>query len=357
MCRSQSVTLNRQPLIASHLSTVPEPLNCNDRDLTATTVSPRPMFESTVMSVNICRTKVLRVMNKLSRPNGASNNSYDFISGIDLEVSHVLHECPTYAQIINDSSCTELSPELECIYWQYNNIQTFVCLQRIRMYRPFLRSREGESLIKCINSAESAFTVYLNMRQKSKGFQRSQKFRAQVYQSFQAAVCLAMFLLVERPAQGQKIRGDLETVVCDLEMLKEEAVPIASEGRVILRQIMNMYDKPAQVRAMRSANLVREIQIVFGGEEATRDYLDSHHSDSSPDKGTQNQPDIFALQHQQSFHNGEHISRHFQLTNVGNHVQPAVGELPNFDPFDIPVDLLDWSAWDAFLQDSYTQFG
>ena len=352
--RSQSVTLNRPPLITSHLSIVPEPLNCNDSDLTATTVSPRPIYETTVMSVNICRTKILRVMNKLS---GTSTNSYDFISGIDLETSRALGECPTYAQIINDLACTELSPELECIYWQYNNIQTFVCLQRIRMYRPFLRSCEGESLQRCINSAESAFTVYLNMRQKSKGFQRSQKFRAQVYQSFQAAVCLAMFLLMERPAQWQKIREDLEKVVCDLEMLEDEAVPIASQGRVILRHIMNEYDKRGQVLAVRSANLVREIQIVFGGEEATRAYLDSHASDASIGKGTQNQQKILTSQLQQALHDGENnFSVHFK-TNGRVDMQPAVGELPNFDPFEIPVDLLDWPAWDAFLQDTYTQSG
>src|SRR5258706_15670814 len=97
--RFQSLCLNRQPFLQSHLSEVPIPLNCNDADITETSISPQPIDVPTVMGMNVYRAKVFKIFRKLYSNEGRLLSSIDFIADIDSEIDAVIQEFPWYFQI------------------------------------------------------------------------------------------------------------------------------------------------------------------------------------------------------------------------------------------------------------------
>jgi hypothetical protein len=270
--------LNRQPFIEAHTSLVPIPLNCNDIDLDETNVTPRPLTEPTEMSMNIFKAQAVKAMNKLYVNNGRDLSSFEFIIGIDLELSAVLDNLPWYMQINQSASRPELSGAYDYVGWQHHLMHTFVFVQRIRMYRPFLQgihSKKASSI--CVESAESALAVYRSIRShKSAAFLKSHRFIAQNYQIFSTAITLAVFLLVERPQYPDMIRADIEMVISDLASLEDRGtvVPLAIDGVKLLRKVLEMYDLRETAVNAEPTSLVPVIYAVIGGKSTTQKYLE-----------------------------------------------------------------------------------
>lgn len=338
-------------MIQSSLSKVPFQSNCNDDDLTKSTIKVQPMDKPTIMSMNIIRTKLLKVTNGLFRDNGALLNSYDFVCKIENEIQAILTQYSWFLQTNDDGSFVILPKELNHVNWQHHIVWTFVCVQRIRMFRPFIRTRPADAWPKCIQAAESAFKFYISIREQEQygSFKRSPKFRSQVFQNFQVSVTLAMLLLVERPRRWQKIRADLEIVISDLEMLEDETVPVAARGRAVLRQILALYETTCQDEISKSADLLPEIQAVFGGEETTRETLKNLTIDGVNKAGSHLVSDDPFIQDLGMSFDAMEDETSFPVQADEEFFLPTNGDFGNEISYDVQFDLLDWTEWEVFL--------
>lgn len=290
----QSLCLDRAPLIHTAASRVPMPLNCNDLDITETSVRPRPMHEPTDMSASICRAQAFTIFRKIYVDDGAYLSSYDYIQAIDTEVQQLIDNFPWYFRTTNSSSSpgnensqrqylsssSNNNPD-NIISWQHCVLHISICMQRIRMNRPFLHARIGESWSVCAKAAQGLLSVYRSMRSPDvERFRRSQKFVTQGYQIYTAAVTLAAFLLVERSFfpdfSSDLMRRDVEMVISDLEL--RDIGSMVADGTKVLRKMLDMFDRRESQSRDRGdqqerESLIHEIASVFGGEQPTRKYL------------------------------------------------------------------------------------
>lgn len=287
----QSLCLDRQPLIQAHNSRVPLPRNCNDEDMTATEIFPIPMQEPTRMSVHVIRAKLIKTFSKLF-DHKTHNMSYDEITAIDAEVLAIIDQAPWYMSSSVDSSVksTSLPNAFDYLQWQHHIIHNFVCVQRIRMYRPFLRTENRNACwSKCVDAVESAFLVYHAIRRKGPtSFQNSEKMLVQSYQIFSSAISTALFLLVERPTLCSQILSDIEVVMQDLKHLAggSRFIPMAKDGTAALAMILDAYQTMFSQSSMSYgiswethakttlSKLVQEVYSVMGGKMKTQAYLD-----------------------------------------------------------------------------------
>lgn len=227
------------------------------------------------MSIHVVRAREVKVMNRLYVKNGSHLSSFNFITGIDFELSAILQSLPWYMQINDSDSGSEAH---DYIRWQHHILHTFLCVQRIRMYRPFLQGAQNTRARSiCIESAESALAVYRDLRsQNPTTFLKSHRFIAQHYQIFSTGITLAVFLLVEQPQNPEKIRADIEMVISDLGTLEEREtiVPLAIDGIKVLSKILEMYDNRGAGVVSEPVSLVPAIYTVIGGKSTTEKYLE-----------------------------------------------------------------------------------
>lgn len=293
----QSLCLDRPPLVQSYLSEVPFPQNCDDCDLTPTSIFVRPLDQPTVMAQHVFRARVFKVLNKLYANNGNDLTNYQAVTAVDDEVSTIMSEYPWYLLNQADSGSsvflsTTLPPAFDYLQWQHHIMHTSICVQRIRMYRPFLRTHFESCWSKCVAAVEGAFAVYHSIRTSDpERFRKSAKRGVQSYQIFCSAISVAVFLLVERPILPAKILNDIELVIQDLKELSENknSIPIAVHGRRSLTKILDAYQgycRDARNRAIADEGtsadttehlhgLVPEIYTVMGGKSSAQRYLDS----------------------------------------------------------------------------------
>lgn len=232
------------------------------------------MDEPTDMSATICRAEAFKILRKIYIDDGAYLSSYDYIRSIDSELQQLIDCFPWYFQVTSEATARRL-PSLDRISWQHCVLHVTICMQRIRMNRQFLHARVGESWGVCARAAQRMLDVYRCMREPDVDrFRRSQKYLAQGYQIYTAAVTLAAFLLVERSFPDfspDLMRQDIEMVISDLET--KDIGPIVAEGLRVLRKMLNMIDQRESRDLQARESLVREIAVVFGGEQPTRKYL------------------------------------------------------------------------------------
>lgn len=290
----QSLCLGRPPLLQSHLSTVPFPSNCNDVDITTTSINIRPESEPTEMSMHQCRARIFKVFNRLYNDGGVHLSSYNFVSDIDAEITSILDSVPWFFALPQESEPSpdsRLPSSFSFIPWGYHILHSCVYVQRLRMYRPFLHPLVGDSWQRCLDAASSALVVYRDLRsQDVPRFQRSHKMRVQAYQIVSAAMVLATFLLVERPPDPDRIRSDVDMVMSDLQSFASNStesdtrsVPLVTDGLKVLQRILMLYDARCNTSG-RSSNCQRNsdpptslapaISSVFGGETSARKYLE-----------------------------------------------------------------------------------
>lgn len=248
--------------------------------------------------MHVFRAEVFKTLNKLYADNGAHLTSYEWVSSIDAEVLVIFDRFPWFMNMSNPSAFAGSNALLgyDDIRWQHHLLQSSICMQRIRMYRPFLRSAfHDECWPKCIDAIEGTFAVYHAIRLADpQRFHRSQKMLAQSYQIFCAAVSAAVFLLVERPLPPDRMQGDIEVVIQDLQHLTENdrSIPLAVDGRATLEKLLEVYrhrspsandesdDGSSRAQVQNWQAIIPEIYAVMGGRSKTKDYLESHRSPS-----------------------------------------------------------------------------
>ncbi|KAM0486216.1 hypothetical protein ACHAPX_000920 [Trichoderma viride] len=274
----QSICLGRPPLIRLETPGVPLPLNCNDDDITDTFLRPRPDNEPTIMMLNIFRARFFKLMNShicYGDPNGS--DSYEAIRKLDDEVLNITRSYPWFFQLDQEGRPPPLPhPMGEIITWQNHIIRTCISTQRIRMYRPFISHRIGDSWTKCTEAAEDAMAVYRTLR-RNKSSTSLQKFLPQAYQVFSIAVTVTALLLVEGSLPIPNVWQQIRNMADDLKILEDEGCvsPVASRGRQVLTKMLSLVDmgnNGAPVPEV-TDDLVSDIGFIFGGEEAAQTYL------------------------------------------------------------------------------------
>lgn len=266
------------PLIHTPASKVPLPLNCNDIDITETSAVARSMEEPTDMSASIGRAQAFQIFRKLFVNDGEYLSCYEYVRSIDQEVQQLEESFPWYFRSNEDDM---KRPRSEYMAYNHCVLHIAIYMQRIRMNRPFLHARIGESWAVCAKAAQKLLAVYRNIRELGvEKVRRSSKFFNQSYQIYTAAVTLAAFLLVERSFPdfpSDVMRRDIEMAISDLES-RDTGMSLISEGTKILRKMLKMCDdqrvgNSAQDQQQARESLVNEIASIFGGEQPTRKYL------------------------------------------------------------------------------------
>jgi hypothetical protein len=276
--RFQSICLGRPPLIRLETPGVPLPLNCNDDDITDTFLRPRPNDEPTVMTANIFRARFFELMNRhICYDDPQGGDSYEAICKLDDEVLNITRAYPWFFQLDQEGQPPPLPHPLgEVITWQNHIIRTCISTQRIRMYRPFLSHRIGDSWAKCTEAAEDALAVYRTLRQ-NKSSTSLQKFLPQAYQVFSVAVTVTALLLVEGSLPIPNVWQQVRSMADDLKILEDEGCvsPVASRGRQILTRMLSLVDMGNNGAPVPedTDDLVAGIGFIFGGEEAAHTYL------------------------------------------------------------------------------------
>ncbi|OKL60012.1 hypothetical protein UA08_04888 [Talaromyces atroroseus] len=274
----QAMCLGRPPLIHTSSSEVPKPVHCNDVDVTETNITPRPMEEITDMSASIAHIEIYIVFRRLFEDNGAYTSSYEHVWSIDRQIQEVVSRLPWYFQINDEINVCHAS-SMNTIFYQHNILHIGICLQRIRLNRPFLHARIGESWIVCAKAAQDILVPYRRMREANvAGFLRSQQFTSLEYQVYTAAVAVAAFLLVERSLPGlssQSMIQDVQMVISDLEQV--DLRPMLADGVKVLRKMLDLFEQGHAQDSQARISLVKEIAAVFGGEELAKKYLKQSH--------------------------------------------------------------------------------
>ncbi|KAL7944278.1 fungal-specific transcription factor domain-containing protein [Trichoderma barbatum] len=275
----QSICLDRPPLIRLESPGVPLPLNCNDSDITDSFIHPRPHEESTIMMLNIFRARFFKLMNHhLCHGNADDARSYDAICKLDNEILDITRTYPWFYQLDQDGRPPPLPQPLgEILTWQNHIIRTCISTQRIRMYRPFLSSRVGDSWAKCIEAAEDALAVYRTIR-TNRSITSLQKFLPQVYQIFSVAVTVTALLLVEGSLPIVNVRRQIRDMAEDLKIIEDQGCvsPVANRGRQVLLKMLSLVDmrnSGAAASDQDTDSLVSGISFIFGGEQAARTYM------------------------------------------------------------------------------------
>jgi hypothetical protein len=253
------------------------------------------------MTVHHFRARLFKSWNRLYVNNGAHLLTYNFVAEIDDEITRIIEDLPWYLKDDNSVGRRNPSPEIaNIVSWQHHLFQSCVSVQRVRMFRPFLNPRVGDSWQRCVLASASALSVYKSLRSSGTDlaqFQRSQKPYVAAYQIFSPAVTLATLLLVELPASMDYIRTDIEMVLEDLHAFNESVhhvrrLPLHVDAEKTIRRIQVLYNDRIKGFAPSHGNqgtegaslhahskdspttLVPAISSVIGGESTTRWYLE-----------------------------------------------------------------------------------
>jgi hypothetical protein len=251
-------------------------LNCNDIDITDTAVRPRRLDEPTEMSMNIFRAQIFQLLNQhLCSWDELHLRTYDRVVQLDTDILQVMNGVPLYFQLNDHREPPRVCAGYEFLTWQNHILRTCVSTQRIRMYRPFLSTKESESWSRCAGAAEDALAVYRTLRNDPSPSSR-QKFFAQAYQVFSVAVTVAALLLVDGDLPILNASQQIEDMTSDLKMLDEQGCPvlIATQGRRVLLKMLSMYKEGEASSPVDAQRLVPDISIILGGEQVTREYME-----------------------------------------------------------------------------------
>jgi len=218
---------------------------------------------------------MLSVFKKLHINNGAYLSSYHYVSSVDAEIVALMDKFPWYFHINNGNGHHRLPIEEGILPWQLYLLHSCICMQRIRMYRPFLHPPTGNAAAICAKSAEDVLAVYRLLREKyGLDFKSSQKFRAHSYQPISAAVGLAALLLVEPSFPSDPIRKNIEMVIDDIDRTDTARTLILPfDGSKLLRMMLHIYDRRAWCDAREPERLAPAISSVLGDEQTTLRYL------------------------------------------------------------------------------------
>ncbi|GFP54222.1 uncharacterized transcriptional regulatory protein C139.03 [Trichoderma asperellum] len=215
--------------------------------------------------------------NHICYRNPNDGDSYEAICSLDDEVLNITRSYPWFFQLDQEGRPPSLPhPMGEIITWQNHIIRTCISTQRIRMYRPFISHRIGDSWAKCIEAAEDAMAVYRTLRW-NKSSTSLQKFLPQAYQMFSVAVTVTALLLVEGSLPIPNVWQQIKNMADDLKILEDEGCvsPVASRGRQVLTKMLSLVEMGNNGAPVPedTEDLVADIGFIFGGEQAAQTYL------------------------------------------------------------------------------------
>ncbi|KAL9567480.1 hypothetical protein ACKAV7_008430 [Fusarium commune] len=283
----QTICLDREPLVRLKDPGVPLPLNCDDHDMTASSIHPKPLDVPTVMSMNIYRAQAFRILNRhFCATHGDCLQSLEGVRRLDAEIVELVTQLPWYFQLDEDGNPPRLPEPLhEILTWQNHILRTCVSTQRIRMYRPFLATHVEDVWENVVKAAEDALAVYRTLRLDRATTSR-QKFSTQAYQVFSVAVTVAALLLVEGSLPIPDAYNLIKDMAMDLRMLENQGclVPVATHGHQVLLKMLAFFDRrwTDPVSPEDAKRLVPDISIILGGESTTRAYMDRLSSQAQP---------------------------------------------------------------------------
>ncbi|KAI5461839.1 hypothetical protein BGZ63DRAFT_243303 [Mariannaea sp. PMI_226] len=283
----QTICLDREPLIRLKDPGVPLPLNCDDGDMTSSSINPKPLDVPTVMSMNIFRAQVFRILNRhFSATSGACLQSIEGVHRLDAEIVELVAQLPWYFRLDEDGKPPRLpEPLREILTWQNHILRTCVSTQRIRMYRPFLANRVEDAWENVVKAAEDALVVYRTLRLDGATTSR-QKFSTQAYQVFSVAVTVAALLLVEGSLPIPDVYRLIRDMAMDLRMLENQGclVSVATHGHQVLLKMLAFFDRrwTDPLTPDDAKHLVPDISVILGGENTTRAYMDRLSTQAQP---------------------------------------------------------------------------
>lgn len=281
----QSLCMGRPTLVNSYASSVPFPLNCHEADMTSTEIKPQLRSVPTIMSFQIERNLVMRILNQLYSNVDGNHPSYEEVLKTDQEIGEYVKEMPWFFRLGPDGELAsglfrktdKLTPDLDYIHFQNHILHTCVCMHRVRIHQPFLQQKNLVSWNACLSSVKHMFAVYNQLRRNFGGVGGNYNFITQIHQAFSGAVAQGLFLLVEKPGAEDTamLMRDVITFIEDLNMLTKSffvTIPILTDGINALSRIRDMIDKGTSVE--KSSKVVSGVYSVFGGKKVTETYLE-----------------------------------------------------------------------------------
>jgi hypothetical protein len=226
--------------------------------------------------MNIFRAKIFQLLNQhLCSCDEPHLRTYERVRDLDMDILQVMNSIPLYFQLDGNREPPGVCAGYEFLTWQNHILRTCVSTQRIRMYRPFLSTKESEPWSRCAGAAEDALAVYRTLRKDLSPASR-QKFFAQAYQVFSVAVTVASLLLVEGSLPIPNASQQIEDMTSDLKMLNEQEcpVPIATHGRLVLLKMLSMCKEGGVSSPVEAQRLVPDISTILGGDQVTIEYMD-----------------------------------------------------------------------------------
>jgi hypothetical protein len=247
----------------------------------------------------------------------------EYVRALDRQIVAIYHKMPWFF-FLNawDSGILSVQGQSGLI-WQYYMVHSTICIQRIRLLRPFLDSNP-EAHASSVQVANEILDSYKFIRQQP-SLRRNPKFQITAYQSYSAAVQLAAFLLVERSAP-ETLRQDIEIVIEDLGA-NTLGLPISVDGCTVLRHMLQLYDHLGAT-SVSPESIAQDIAPVFGGERSARNYLRRCNIDNLLNRDRAGTAD----------------------GSSSRNANPAI-ELIDMFNFDAPLDMLGVEDWTTLLQD------
>lgn len=276
----QSLCLGRPTLVRSYYSTVPFPKNCHEEDMSEAGVVESPLHVPTIMSFQIERHRVMKILNRLCPNTNNDTPSYQEVLFTDREFCEYAQNLPWFFQsIVDEARYSALLSKMPYIGFQHHVLHTCNCMHRVRIHQPFLHPRIPTSWAACYSSVKPMFLVYRRLRGFFGGVSGSYSFIPQIHQSFSAAVAQGLFLLVEKPTGSDfgDIYNDVEMFIKDLNLLFQTFfvdIPILTSGMNAIRQIREAVSADGfKQRREPSSTIVSGVYSVFGGRKNTEKYL------------------------------------------------------------------------------------
>ena len=256
-------------------------------------------------------------------------------------------EVSIYYHEIGQKIGRKLSSNLNVIIWQHNILHIGICLQRIRLNRPFLHARIGESWIVCAKAAQDMFVPYRRMRENNvAGFLRSQRFTSLEYQVYTAAVSVAGFWLVERSLprfSSQSMIQDVQMVISDLEQV--DLRPMLADGVKVLRKMLDLFEQDHDKDSQTRTSLVKEIASVFGGEELAKKYLKRSDDDTLDFTKATRALQPLTIGEPDLGHTNTAVPSITNHPNIeGDDLFMAINDSTSFD-FEVALDMLSFDQW------------
>lgn len=281
----QSLCMGRPSLVNSYDSSVPFPLNCHEEDMTPTEIKQQPENVPTIMSFQIQRNLVIKILNQLNSNVDGVRPSFQAVLKTDKELHDYIKSMPWYFCISNKGELAngffgktdKLPRKMDYIHFQAHILHICLCIHRVRIHQQFLQQKVRISWDACLSSVRSTFAVYRQLRRHFGGVGENYKFIIQIHQAFSGAVAQGLFLLVEKPSEEDAIilRRDVDTFIDDLRTLMKSffvAIPILTDGINELSRIRDMINKGTNPE--KSSKVISGVYSVFGGKKVTESYLE-----------------------------------------------------------------------------------